>query len=193
MERLLIELENSPAIKNKNMKVLVADQISPKGVALLKQQGFETVEAYGSTPEKIKELIKDADAVIVRSETKITADVLDAADKLKAVGRAGVGVDNIDIPAASEKGVIVMNTPTGNTIATAELTFTHILCTLTTRYPASSPPCGSAWDSCSENRNSTSPAVPPTVPTKSLYASHSCRRADSWSPPDSTGGTRHSA
>ena len=110
------------------MKVLVADQISPKGVALLKQQGFETVEAYGSTPEKIKELIKDADAVIVRSETKITADVLDAADKLKAVGRAGVGVDNIDIPAASEKGVIVMNTPTGNTIATAELTFTHILC-----------------------------------------------------------------
>ncbi len=128
MERLLIELENSPAIKNKNMKVLVADQISPKGVALLKQQGFETVEAYGSTPEKIKELIKDADAVIVRSETKITADVLDAADKLKAVGRAGVGVDNIDIPAASEKGVIVMNTPTGNTIATAELTFTHILC-----------------------------------------------------------------
>lgn len=110
------------------MKVLVADQISPKGVALLKQKGFETVEAYGSTPEKIKELIKDADAVIVRSETKITADVLDAADKLKAVGRAGVGVDNIDIPAASEKGVIVMNTPTGNTIATAELTFTHILC-----------------------------------------------------------------
>ncbi len=109
------------------MKVLVADPISPKGVELLKKQGFETVEAYGSTPEQIKELIKDADAVIVRSETKITADVLECAKKLKAVGRAGVGVDNIDIPAASEKGVIVMNTPTGNTIATAELTFTHIM------------------------------------------------------------------
>ncbi len=111
-----------------NQKVLVADPISPKGVELLKQKGFETIEAYGSTPEQIKELIVDADAVIVRSETKITADVLACAKNLKAVGRAGVGVDNIDIPAASEKGVVVMNTPTGNTIATAELTFTHMLC-----------------------------------------------------------------
>ena len=109
-------------------KVLVADPISPKGVELLKQKGFDVVEAYGSTPDQVKELIKDADAVIVRSEPKITADVLACAKKLKAVGRAGVGVDNIDIPAASEKGVVVMNTPTGNTIATAELTFTHMLC-----------------------------------------------------------------
>ena len=109
-------------------KVLVADPISPKGVELLKQKGFDVVEAYGSTPDQVKELVKDADAVIVRSETKITADVLACAKKLKAVGRAGVGVDNIDIPAASEKGVVVMNTPTGNTIATAELTFTHMLC-----------------------------------------------------------------
>ena len=129
---MLIELENSPAINKfdmkKTLKVLVADPISPKGVELLKNEGFETVEAYGSTPEQVKELIKDADAVIVRSETKITADVLACAKQLKAVGRAGVGVDNIDIPAASEKGVVVMNTPTGNTIATAELTFTHMLC-----------------------------------------------------------------
>lgn len=129
---MLIELENSPAINKfdmkKTLKVLVADPISPKGVELLKNEGFETVEAYGSTPEQVKELIKDADAVIVRSETKITAGVLACAKQLKAVGRAGVGVDNIDIPAASEKGVVVMNTPTGNTIATAELTFTHMLC-----------------------------------------------------------------
>ena len=97
---------------NKKLKVLVADPISPKGVELLKQKGFETVEAYGSTPDKVKELIADADAVIVRSETRITSDVLECAKKLKAVGRAGVGVDNIDIPAASEKGVVVMNTPT---------------------------------------------------------------------------------
>ena len=83
---------------NKALKVLVADPISPKGVELLKQKGFETVEAYGSTPEQVKELIADADAVIVRSETHITADVLACAKKLKAVGRAGVGVDNIDIP-----------------------------------------------------------------------------------------------
>lgn len=74
---------------NKALKVLVADPISPKGVELLKQKGFETVEAYGSTPEQVKELITDADAVIVRSETHITADVLACAKKLKAVGRAG--------------------------------------------------------------------------------------------------------
>lgn len=110
------------------MKVLVADPISPVGVDFLKKQGFEVVEAYGSTPEQVKSLIADAEGVIVRSETKITSDVLACAKKLKAIGRAGVGVDNIDVPASSEYGVVVMNTPTGNTIATAELTFTHMMC-----------------------------------------------------------------
>src|SRR6187549_1214425 len=111
------------------MKVLVADKISPKGVAYLRQQpGLEVVEAYGSSPEKILELVKDVHAIAVRSETKITAAVFAAAPLLKVVGRAGVGVDNVDVEAATERGVIVMNTPSGNTIATAELTFTHILC-----------------------------------------------------------------
>ncbi len=111
------------------MKVLVADKISPKGVAFLRQQpGIEVVEAYGSSPEKILELVRDVEAIAVRSETKITAQVLAAAPKLKVVGRAGVGVDNVDVEAATERGVIVMNTPSGNTIATAELTFTHLLC-----------------------------------------------------------------
>ncbi|MSU24575.1 MAG: phosphoglycerate dehydrogenase [Opitutus sp.] len=111
------------------MKVLVADKISPKGVAFLRQQpGLEVVEAYGSTPEKILELVKDVHAIAVRSETKITAAVFAAAPLLKVVGRAGVGVDNVDVEAATERGVIVMNTPSGNTIATAELTFTHLLC-----------------------------------------------------------------
>ena len=111
------------------MKVLVADKISPKGVAYLrKQPGFDVVEAYGSSPEKVLELVKDVHAIAVRSETKITAAVLAAAPLLKVVGRAGVGVDNVDVEAATERGVIVMNTPSGNTIATAELTFTHLLC-----------------------------------------------------------------
>ncbi|MSU70874.1 MAG: phosphoglycerate dehydrogenase [Opitutus sp.] len=111
------------------MKVLVADKISPKGVAYLRQQpGFEVVEAYGSSPEKVLELVRDVHAIAVRSETKITADVFKAAPLLKVVGRAGVGVDNVDVEAATEHGVVVMNTPAGNTIATAELTFTHILC-----------------------------------------------------------------
>jgi D-3-phosphoglycerate dehydrogenase len=111
------------------MKVLVADKISPKGVAYLRQQpGIEVVEAYGSAPEKVLELVRDVDAIAVRSETKITAQVIAAASKLKVVGRAGVGVDNVDVEAATNRGVIVMNTPSGNTIATAELTFTHLLC-----------------------------------------------------------------
>ena len=111
------------------MKVLVADKISPKGVEFLrKQPGFEVIEAYGSTPAKILELVKDVHAIAVRSETKITREVFAAAPLLKVVGRAGVGVDNVDVEAATERGVVVMNTPSGNTIATAELTFTHILC-----------------------------------------------------------------
>lgn len=111
------------------MKVLVADKISPKGVEFFRSQnGFEVVEAYDSTPEQILDLVKDVHAIVVRSETKITAEVLAAASKLKVVGRAGVGVDNVDVEAATERGVVVMNTPSGNTIATAELTFTHMLC-----------------------------------------------------------------
>jgi len=111
------------------MKILVADRISPSGVALLREQeGFEVVEAYGSSPEQVLELVKDVEAIVVRSETKVTAEVIAAAPKLIAVGRAGVGVDNIDVDAATARGIIVMNTPSGNTIATAELTFTHMLC-----------------------------------------------------------------
>ena len=110
------------------MKILIADRISPIGIDLFKAQSdFEVVEAYGSTPEEILNLVKDVDAIAVRSDTRVTADVISAAKKLKVVGRAGVGVDNIDIEAATDRGVIVMNTPTGNTIATAELTFTHML------------------------------------------------------------------
>jgi D-3-phosphoglycerate dehydrogenase / 2-oxoglutarate reductase len=111
------------------MKVLVADRISPKGVEFLRARpGFEVIEAYGSSPERVKELAADASAIVVRSETQITAEVIRAASKLRVVGRAGVGVDNIDVEAATERGVVVMNTPSGNTIATAELTFTHMLC-----------------------------------------------------------------
>ncbi len=110
------------------MKILVADRISPIGVDLFKaEEGFEVIEAYGSSPEQILELAKDVDAIAVRSDTRVTAEVFAAAPKLKVVGRAGVGVDNIDIEAATDRGVIVMNTPSGNTIATAELTFTHML------------------------------------------------------------------
>jgi D-3-phosphoglycerate dehydrogenase len=111
------------------MKILVADKISPKGVAYLRRQpGFEVIEAYGSPAAEVLRLVHDVHAIVVRSETTISAAVLAAAPLLKVVGRAGVGVDNVDVDAATARGVIVMNTPSGNTIATAELTFTHLLC-----------------------------------------------------------------
>jgi len=110
------------------MKILVADKISPTGVEFLRSQNdCEVIEAYGSSPDEILALVGDIEAIAVRSETKVTEAVMAAAPKLKVIGRAGVGIDNIDIEAATERGIIVMNTPAGNTIATAELTFTHIL------------------------------------------------------------------
>ena len=129
------------------MKILIADRISPIGVDLFKAQpGFDVVEAYGSSPEQILELAKDADAIAVRSDTRVTAEVIAAAPQLKVVGRAGVGVDNIDIEAATDHGVIVMNTPTGNTIATAELTFTHMLAGTRPIVQASAGMKAGRWD-----------------------------------------------
>ncbi|RKX34961.1 MAG: phosphoglycerate dehydrogenase [Verrucomicrobia bacterium] len=111
------------------MKILVADKISPSGVAYLRSQpGFEVLEAYQSSGEEIVGLVGDVDAIVVRSETQINRMVIEAASRLRVVGRAGVGVDNIDVEAATERGIVVMNTPTGNSVATAELTFTHMLC-----------------------------------------------------------------
>ncbi|GHB92263.1 phosphoglycerate dehydrogenase [Cerasicoccus arenae] len=117
------------------MKILVADKISPTGIEYFKQQpGYEVVVAWeviadwSASPEQVISLIGDVDGIAVRSETTVSEEVIAAAPKLKVVGRAGVGVDNVNIPAATERGVIVMNTPGGNTIATAELTFTHMLC-----------------------------------------------------------------
>ena len=112
-------------------KILVADKIAGGGVAALKaNKAFEVIEAVGTPADKLPALVADVSAILVRSETQITKEVLAAAKKLECIGRrACVGVDNIDIEAATERGVIVMNTPSGNTIAAAELTFTHLLCT----------------------------------------------------------------
>jgi D-3-phosphoglycerate dehydrogenase len=111
------------------MKILIADKISASGVQYLREQeGVEVIEAYGSTPEELKMKASEVDAIIVRSASSVSREIIDAAPRLRAVGRAGVGVDNIDVEAASDRGIIVMNTPGGNTIATAELTFTHLLC-----------------------------------------------------------------
>ena len=108
-------------------KILVADPIAQDGIAILEREADVHVKT-GMSPDALVAAVNGYDALVVRSESKVTAEVFAAAKQLRAVGRAGVGVDNIDLVAATERGVIVMNTPSGNTIATAELTFTHILC-----------------------------------------------------------------
>ncbi len=111
------------------MKILIADQISDAGIEYLNQQPeFEIMEAFGSDPVQLKKLVADVAAIIVRSDTKITAEIIDAAKSLQVIARAGVGVDNVDLEAATQRGIVVMNAPSGNTNATAELTFTHMLC-----------------------------------------------------------------
>jgi len=111
-----------------NKRILVSDPISEIGVQALEQHdGLDVDVNTGLTEDQLCEIIGDYDGLIVRSQTKVTKRVLESAVKLKVVGRAGVGVDNIDREASTDHGVIVMNTPTGNTISTAELAFTLML------------------------------------------------------------------
>jgi len=109
------------------MKVLITDSLSPQGMEILRQAGHEVLDCKGLQGAELLETIADCEALIVRSGTQVTAEVLAAGRKLIAVGRAGVGVDNIDVDAATRRGIIVMNTPEGNTISTAELTMAMIL------------------------------------------------------------------
>src|SRR5690348_11608361 len=101
-------------------KVLISDDLSPQAVAIFKERGLDVDYKPGMKPDELLAVIGEYDGLAVRSATKVTAKVLEAAKKLKVVGRAGIGVDNIDVPKATARGVIVMNTPFGNSITTAE-------------------------------------------------------------------------
>ncbi|MEN6637731.1 MAG: NAD(P)-dependent oxidoreductase, partial [Smithella sp.] len=102
-------------------RVLVSDAMAPEVAEILgNAPGIKVDVKTGMKPDELKAVIKDYDALIVRSSTRVTAEIIEAAAKLSAVGRAGAGVDNIDIPAASKRGIVVMNTPGGNTVTTAE-------------------------------------------------------------------------
>lgn len=107
-------------------RVLVSDPIAQEGIDILKKAADVDVKT-GMPKEELISIIKDYDALAVRSETKVTADVLAAAKNLKIIGRAGVGVDNIDVPEATRRGVMVVNSPGGNTIAAAELTMALLM------------------------------------------------------------------
>jgi D-3-phosphoglycerate dehydrogenase len=103
-------------------KVLISDALSPAAVQIFKDRGIEVdfQPSLGKDKEKLAELIGNYDGLAIRSATKVSAKILDKAKNLKVIGRAGIGVDNVDIPAATARGIIVMNTPFGNSITTAE-------------------------------------------------------------------------
>ena len=107
-------------------RILVADQISPEGIEILKG-GAEVDVRTGMTPDELAGTLPLYHGLVVRSQTKVTRDALEKASQLRVVGRAGVGVDNIDVEAASERGIVVVNAPTGNTISAAELTVALLL------------------------------------------------------------------
>lgn len=110
------------------MKILISDKLAQEGIDILKSvKEFEIDCKYGLKPEELKNIIKDYDALIIRSATTVTADILEVATKLKVIGRAGVGLDNVDLKAATKKGIVAMNTPGGNTTSTAEHTMSMIL------------------------------------------------------------------
>jgi D-3-phosphoglycerate dehydrogenase len=110
------------------MKVLVSDKLGKNGMTILQACKELTVEEKTTlTPEELKAVIGEYDGIVIRSATKLKADIIECAHKMKVIGRAGVGVDNVDLPSATKKGIIVMNTPEGNTISTCEHSFSMMM------------------------------------------------------------------
>src|SRR6476646_9273571 len=103
-------------------KIFVADNVSDSGLQPLRAAGFAIEKRIGLSGDELCEVLAGCDGLVVRSETKVTAHLMDHATSLRVIGRAGVGVDNIDVPAATARGIVVMNAPDGNTITTAEHT-----------------------------------------------------------------------
>src|SRR4029078_7740718 len=116
------------------MKILISDSLSKQGVDLLEKAGFTVVVKSKLSKEELFREIKDADVLVVRSGTKVTAELIAAAEKLKVVGRAGSGLDNVDTPAATRRGIVVIHTARGHTVTTAEHTMSMI-CAMSRRIP----------------------------------------------------------
>ena len=108
------------------MKVLIADSLHPKGIEIFEKEGFELEVHQSISASDLASAIKGVDGLVIRSATKVTKELLEHIDKLKVVGRAGAGLDNVDIPAATEKKVAVMNTPGQNSNAAAELAMAYV-------------------------------------------------------------------
>ncbi len=129
------------------MKILVSDKLADEGLEILQgEPGAEVDVKTDLSPEDLKACIGQYDGIVIRSGTKLTADALSAPGNLKAIARAGVGVDNVDIPTATKHGIAVMNAPDGNTISTAEVTIALMLAVSRNVAPATASLKGGAWD-----------------------------------------------
>ena len=128
------------------MKVLITDRVDPVCIEQLETAGFEADVQLQKSPEALRALAAEADAWIIRSGTRITGELIEAAPRLKVIGRAGVGVDNVDLESATRRGVLVLNAPDGNTISTAEHTCAMILALMRQIPQANQSLRGGAWD-----------------------------------------------
>src|SRR5947208_14995323 len=110
------------------MKILVTDPLAPEGLDVFKNtEGFDVDVKLGLKPDELKKICADYDGWVIRSGTKITAELIEAAKNLKVIGRAGVGFENIDVDAASKRGIVVMNTPGGNNVTTGQHTISLMM------------------------------------------------------------------
>lgn len=109
------------------MKIMVSDKLATEGVEKMEAAGHEVIRAWNEPKENLPNIIADCDALVIRSATKARKELIDAAPNLKVIGRAGIGLDNVDLDYAKSKGITVVNTPRATTISVAELTFTMIL------------------------------------------------------------------
>jgi len=128
------------------VKVLISDKMSPKAAETFRERGIEVDEKPGLDKDELRDIIGEYDGIAVRSATKISPKLLEAADNLKVIGRAGIGVDNIDLPAATARGVVVMNTPFGNSITTAEHAIAMMLSLARNIPPASASIHDGRWE-----------------------------------------------
>jgi len=127
-------------------RILICDPIADDGIEVLQRYGAQVDVRLGLSPESLREAVDDYEALIVRSETRVTAEVIRQASKLQVIGRAGIGVDNIDVEAASEKGIVVVNAPTGNIISAAEHTIGLMLALARNIPQADLALRGGSWD-----------------------------------------------
>ena len=109
------------------MTVLISDKLAKEGKDVLEENGIAFEEKIGLSPDELRAVIAEYDGIIVRSKTELTRDIIESASSLRIIGRAGTGVDNVDLEAATERGILVVNAPEGNTTSTAELTFSMLL------------------------------------------------------------------